>query len=647
MLLVAFAVSTYFIGEYNRILAVVMAVAILFFVLYSNKVAKNRAARILDYLERMSDGLDSTVRDTPLPVVIFNSETQEILWSNDRFISITELREPLFELRISDAAPDFCVDWLLDGKTESPELVLVGGRKFRVFGSMMLSEHEYIATTYWVDVTESAKISDEYYDSRPIFAIITLDNYEELVKGLSEKEKSSLLSDIDDKITVWTGESGGYLCRFDRDRYFFLFEERKLNGFMQDNFSLLDSVRTSIGARGVCATLSVGIGKDGATPYENYRFAGLGVEMALSRGGDQAVIRNKYGFEFFGGHSPQYESRTKVKSRIMANALGELLSDASTVFIMGHSSADYDSVGAAVGIACIARAKKIKARIVIDLENNHAGKLIELFRSVQEYSEVFTSEKNAILEADAKSLLVVVDTTRPDMVQSRSLLLSCTRVAVIDHHRRAADYIDNAAFNFHEPQASSTSELVTEMIQYLVDIKNVLKVEAEALLVGMALDTKGFVINTGSRTFEAAAYMRRAGADAATIKMLLQTDIETAISRYAIMKNAEIYREGIVIASSDSSQSKVSIAQAADELLNIEGVNTSFAAAHDGASVFMSGRSTGIVNVQVILEKLGGGGSRLTAALQLHDTSMNQVLSDLKKVIDEYLEQEAKRAVKS
>jgi len=461
-----------------------------------------------------------------------------------------------------------------------------------------------------------------------------MDNYDELLKGMREKEKSVLLSDIDEKIGIWAGEIGGYLCKFDRDRYFFLFEERHLDGFTRDNFSILNEVRSEVGSDGVHATLSIGIGKDGQTPQENYRFASLGVEMALSRGGDQAVIRNRFGFKFFGGHSAQIEKRTKVKSRIMASAFGELLGDASTIFVMGHKAADFDSVGAAIGVCCIARAKNKTAHIVIDLETQLAQSLIDAVTAYPEYSDTFITEQDAIVQADSKSLLVVVDTTRPDKVESESLLLSCTRIAVVDHHRRAAEYIDNAVLNFHDPHASSSAELVAEMMQYLVDRADILRIEAEALLSGIVLDTNAFAVNTSSSTFDIASYLRRAGADAAAVKRLLQTDIETATARYEIMRSAEIYRDGITIASSDEPQSRISIAQAANELLNISGVHTSFVAAHEGDGVFVSGRSIGDVNVQVILEKLGGGGSQSTAGLQVFGTTVEAVVDDLKKAID-------------
>jgi len=638
MLLIAFSISTFFIGDFNRILAGIQIVVLILLAIYSRISTKNRTAKLLDYLESMSDGIDLTVRDTPLPIVVYNSETNEIIWSNERFALMTGLREPFFELNITDLVPEYPGDWLLDGKTEFTDPITVGDRKYRVYGGMMRSEREYIATTYWVDVSDYAQMNEEYLNSRLVFVLLVLDNYEELLKGMSEKEKSILLSDIDEKISVWTSNINGYLCRYDRDRYFFLFEERHLESIVSGDFSVLDAVRAEVGAEGVHATLSIGIGMDGVTPQENYRFASLGIEMALSRGGDQAVIRNRYGFKFYGGHSAQLEKRTKVKSRIMASAFGELLADASTVFIMGHKLADFDSIGAAVGVCCIARIKNVRARIVIDLKNNYAQSLIDLIVQLPEYRDVFISEQDAILESDSKSLLVVVDTTRPEKVESMTLLISCTRIAVIDHHRRASDYIENAVLNFHETSASSTSELVTEMLQYLIaDRNDVMREEAVALLTGITLDTKGFSINTGGRTFDAAAFLRRTGADSATVKRLMQTDIAIATARYDIMRSATIYRDGVALASSSETQSRVSIAQAADELLNLSGVNTSFVAASEGSDVFVSGRSNEGLNVQVVLEKLGGGGSRSTAGLQVRNSSVEKVVKDLKKAIDEYI----------
>ena len=642
--LIAFAIATFFAGKYNWILSGIEALVLVFLVIHLRVTSKKQAEKLLDYLESMSDGLDTTVRDTPLPVVIYNTKTGVILWSNERFIEISGLREAFFELRISDVVPEYTGDWLLDGKNEHPEPIVFGDKKYRVYGNVVRSDHDYVATTYWVDVTEYARVSEEYTDSRPIFATVLLDNYDELLRGMSEKEKSAILSDIDEKIRAWTGRSNGYLCKFDRDRYFFLFEERDYGGFVEDNFSLLDAVHTDVGANGLHATLSIGIGKDGATPGENYRLAALSIEMALSRGGDQAVVRNKYGFEYFGGHSLQIEKRTTVKSRVMASALWELLGDASNIFVISHKFADYDSIGAAAGVCCIARARNKQVHIVVNEEQNLAQNMISMLSAAPEYSGVFISDHKAILEADNKSLLVVVDTNRPEIVESQTMLLSCSHVAVIDHHQRASEYIENAAFSFHDPYASSTSELVTEMMQYLVDKTSITSEETNALLTGIVLDTKGFSINTGSSTFDAAAFLRRTGADMAVVKGLLQTDFATATARYALMCVASIYRDGIAIASSEEIEYKISIPQAADELLGIEGVNTSFVAAVIDGEVLVSGRSIGKVNVQLILEKLGGGGSHSTAGLQVRGTDVEQVIDDLKKAIDEYLDLDEKRS---
>ena len=641
LFLIAFAAAAFFVNQQHRTMLLVAQVVILIaLIVYSRVAARVRTAKLMAYLDSMSEGMDLTVQKTPLPIVIFNSETHEMLWANERFIGLLDEREQILDNIITNVVPGFSGEWLVDGKSEYYEQFL-GDKLYRIYGSIVRSERdEYIATTYWVDITEYGRVNTEYLESRPVFAILMLDNYEELLKGMTEKEKSILLSDVDEKITLWVKDSDGYLCKFDRDRYFFLFEEKNLAGYVDDKFSVLDSVRTNIGAGGVHATLSIGVGKDGANPEENYKSANLALEMALSRGGDQAVIRNRFGFEFFGGHSPHLEKRKKVKSRVIASAFGELLGDASTVFVMSHQHADFDSIGAAAGICCIARKKGKPVRIVVDMETSVANGVISRLMSSPEYAGVFVSGQEAILAADSKSLLVVVDTSRPEKVESESLLLSCTRIAVIDHHRRAATYIENATLSFHEPYASSSCELVTEMLQYLVEPADILQVEAEALLAGMALDTKNFTVNTGSRTFDAAAFLRRVGADTSDVKRLMQSDFETTTSKYAIISAAKIYRDGVAIAWAESAQSRIAIAQAADELLNIEGVDASFVLARDGDDVFVSGRSIGDINVQIILEKLGGGGGPSTAGTQIHGAATKDVVTKLLRAIDEYIDEQ-------
>ena len=646
VILILFAVVTFFFGPTSKWLAGGEAVIILLLAIYTRIANKKRGEKLLEYIESVTDNMDTATMDTlkgsPLPVLIFSPRDDLILWSNARFRSMTGEREHLFEARITDLVPGFSGKWLIEGKVECPELVTVGDKQYRVFGSIIKSERrpgvqEFLATTYWVDLTEYAAMHDEYIHSRPVAAILVLDNYDELLNGMSDKEKSTLLADIDDRINDWVSGCGGYLCKYDRDRYIFLFEERYLKQFVDGKFSVLDKTREVIATNGMRATLSIGMGKDGDSLDEDFRFAALGVEMALSRGGDQAVIKNKYNFEFYGGRSAEFEKRTKVRSRVMANAFGELVSDASTVLIMGHKNADLDTVGAAVGICCIARSRGKRARIVIDPEKNMAAPLVNHMRTLPEYADVFISSQDAMIEADGKSLLVVVDTNRPEQVESESLLLSCNRVAVIDHHRRAATYIQNADLNFHEPYASSASELVAEMLQYLVEKSSILRYEAEALMAGIVLDTKSFAIRTGSRTFDAAAFLRRVGADTAEVKKLLQSDLSTTMAKYNIIRGASIYKDGIAIAVSDRKENRIIVAQAADELLNVAGVEASFVLSPGEDSIDISGRSIGNVNVQMILEKLGGGGNKSTAGVQIRGKTSQEVLRELTAAIDEYV----------
>ena len=323
----------------------------------------------------------------------------------------------------------------------------------------------------------------------------------------------------------------------------------------------------------------------------------------------------------------------------MASALNELIADAAEIYVMGHSFADMDAVGAAAGLCCIARKRGKRAQVVIDLERNAAGQVLEKFRDLPEYEGVFTSGADALVRMKPGALVVVVDTNRPDMVESPQLLESSNRVAVIDHHRRAASYIEDAAFSFHEPYASSASELVTELLQYLVEPADLLREEAEALLAGIVLDTKHFTLRTGGRTFEAAAFLRRAGADTTDVQRLFQSGLDEMVSRYDIIRRAELYREDIAVSAIDQDGvERVTAAQAADELLSLKGVKASFVVFRRGEDVQMSARSLGDINVQVILEALGGGGNSTTAGGRVENTDVETVKTRLLEAIDAYFE---------
>ncbi len=614
--------------------------------LYSRYVHSRQEKQILEYVSssvRQQEDMNAySILSMPLALSIFNLRDGTVLWSNEEFLAITGERTHIFEITMADMVPGFGLKWLSEGRKEAPELAVIGDKKYRVYGSVFSLESGAVSgnlwgITYFVDVTEYARTAAEYAASRPVVGIIMLDNYDELIKNLNETAKSSILAQIDHRINEWTAGAGGYLCRYDRDRYIFIFEERQMPRFLEGHFSILDSVRELQSANGIAATVSVGLGRGAQSLEEAYQFAMLSIEMALSRGGDQTVIKTPLNFEFYGGRAVAVERRTKVKSRVMASALGELMADASGLLIMGHKFADLDSVGAAAGLCCIARKTGKTARIVINGDTNLAKQMIERLRRLPEYADTFIGEQEAFIEADGHTLLIVVDTNRPDQVESEDLLLSCNKVVVVDHHRRAADYIADAALNFHEPYASSASELTTELLQYLVETADIRKAEAEALLAGIVLDTKNFTMRTGSRTFEAAAFLRRCGADTTEVKKLLQNDFASTVARFSIVEKAKEYKPGIAVAEGLNTRDRIIAAQAADELVNIAGIEASFVIYDADETVNISARSIGEVNVQVILEKLGGGGNRSTAGAQLRDLTETEVSARLKAAIDEYL----------
>ncbi|WP_241426571.1 DHH family phosphoesterase [Dysosmobacter acutus] len=622
------------------------AVTVVLYVYFRNTNQKRKQG-ILQYIDSLTGSVEtaskSTLINSPLPMMVYRPDTGEVIWSNEGFLQLAGVREHLFEIKVADAVPNYSSRWLLEGKQECPERVEMNGRLFRVYGNLVRTGkgqgQGLLATTYWVDTTDADHIRDRYTATRPVVSIITIDNYEDLMKACPDATRSAVLAQIDEKINTWASAARGMLVKADRDQYLFLFEEQYYAQFAADRFSVLDAVREIKVGDSFQPTLSIGVGRDGDSMADLYKYASLSVEMALSRGGDQCAVRNKIDFEFYGGRSKSTEKRTKVKSRVMANALGELIADAKQIYIMGHVNADMDCLGAAAGLCSIARKRGKRAQIVMDVERNSARPLLARFQDLPEYEDVFVSGSEAFLKMQAGSLLIVVDTSRPERVEHQQLLESCNRVAVIDHHRRASSYIENAALNFHEPYASSASELVTELLQYLMEPTDLLRAESEALLAGIVLDTKNFTMRTGGRTFEAAAFLRRSGADTAEVQRLFQNDLSSMISRYAIIRQAELYRDDIAIASvEEDGVERVTAAQAADELLTLKGVQASFVLYQAGSDVSMSARSLGEINVQVIVEALGGGGNSTTAGGRIADTDVESVHQQLIDAIDQYFE---------
>ena len=639
VLMVCFAIGSMMVGQYLLGTAELIATGAAFFVHLSHQQASNR--RIRQYLQRATDTLESTGQGaSPFPAVLVQLGDESVVWCNGKFTELTGVTVTSVNHQLQDVLPGVSVDWLAAGKTECPQELTLNGRRYRLFGTAVKEKNgpALVGVIYLNDLTELYQVRDEYIRSRPVVSIIMVDNYEELTKNLTESAISTLNAKLNDSITLWTEPYQGLLRKLERNRFLFVFEKRDLEDAVNHKFSLLENIHSITSPSGLAASVSIGLGVDGSCFEEAYNFAALGIEMALSRGGDQAVIKDRMNFTFFGGRSVEAEYSSKVRSRVTAGSLMELIGQSSQVFVMGHSNADLDSLGAAMGICCLCRKKGKPANIVIDLEHNSTTKLISQVLKVPEYEGVFISGQEAMVACDKGSVLVVVDTNRPDQVEFKPLLEAINKVCVVDHHRRAADYISPVVLDLHETYASSASELVTELLIYGVDSSDVLPIEAKALLAGICMDTKFFNVRTGERTFEAAAALRRMGADTTEVKLLMQNDFQGTVAKYQIVRSARLYRGELAIAALNSETNRILAAQAADDMLNISGITASFVLFPDNGQTIISARSIGKVNVQVILEELGGGGNAMVAGAQMKDTPVDQALDRLVEAIDKFYE---------
>ena len=634
--LVLFAIIGFFVNIYIGIAELLLVVALYVYLRFATKQRRKEIKKYLDTMSQTASNVAAAAASSyPLPMALVRVDSDEIVWSNDAFSELWGDGDNLFQNRIVDVIERFDIRWLINGKTECPDTVVIGDRSYRIYGQLLRQnkKNSMLYVLIFVDITHYAHLETEIGMIRPVIGIVSVDNYDELSKAISEKP--FLMASIDAKVTEWAKKTGGILVKKDRDRYVVVFEQRMLETVAADKFSVLDEVRKIVAGH-IPATLSIGIGREGNTYDESWQYARLALDMALSRGGDQVVIKNRTSYEFFGGRSREVEKRTKVKSRVMANAMSDLIKTSSRVIVMGHKFSDMDSIGASAGVVCACRKMGVPANIVMDLGMTSAKVLHTLLTSASEYADVFVSPAEAETLCDGKTLLVVVDTTNPGFVEAPKLLETAKKIAVIDHHRRAASYIENADLSMHEPYASSACELVSEILQYIVAPADILRVEAESLLAGIMLDTKFFSMKAGVRTFEAAAFIRKAGADTIEVKKLFREDMDNYFERCRIITSAERYRDTIAIAYSYDNVPRPIAAQAADELLSVIGIDAGFVVFRSGDTTHISGRSLGEINIQMVVEQLGGGGSLNSGAAQLGDIPMEKATDMLKMAIDTY-----------
>lgn len=603
-----------------------------------------REKALQEYIQNLSFYADEAGRNSlvslPLPISVLNTDGS-VIWYNELFRDIFEL-DGLQDVNLNDLL-EVDVNKLIE-KTSSEKKIVYKGKHYKLVVNHVDRNESNLAVLYWIDDTRFENLKTAFENSRPVVCSLTIDNYEEVMQHTDDEAKTVLIGTVEKKITDWAIENQGAIKKIERDKFFIVFSSLQLRKVIESKFTILDEVKNiSLGNR-IPVTISMGIGTGADNNiYADDISARNALNMALGRGGDQAVIKNEDGFKYFGGNSKELEKYTRVKTRVMAYALKQLMGQSEQVMIMGHKNADLDSFGAAIGMCSAAMEEGKPSYIVLETSNAYTNKLKSQFEKTEKFAGVFIDRETALARITPTTLLIIVDVFKPVITEEPQLIEKTNNIVVIDHHRKSSDFIENASLTYHEPSASSACEMVTELLQYMNDGKSITKNVAEALFAGVELDTKGFSFKTGVRTFEAAAYLRRKGVDASNIKVLFQTGRTEYAIRSEIVKSAEIYNGFIAISSTDSEYEDIQslTAAAADDLLDIEGIVASFTMCRVNGVTYISGRSLGNINVQMILELIGGGGHHVVAGAQL-DCKFEEAKTILKQAIDEYFENNRK-----
>ena len=628
--------------------SVLIFMAVVAYSYYANNRRKSEISETLQDLTLSVDtAAKSSLINSPFPLIIMESNGN-VIWRSSKFISEFEG----FDINqyLNNLIKDIKLDIKEIEKDDSKEKEIsrhieLNNKNYEVLGKFVHSrkydkkhDDKYMIMLYFIDETEIVTLKEEYKDSKSCVTIIMIDNYEETMQQIESEEKPQVIAEIDKCIYEWTNKSNGVLIKSDRDRYVYLFEQRYFEKVKEDKFSILDKVKDIKTKENVQITLSIAVSNDGLTDKEKYKSAQAAMDIVLGRGGDQAVIRENEIYKFYGGRAQEVERRTKVKARVVAHALENLIKDASKVMIMGHTNPDIDSMGSSMGIYRLAKSLGKKAYIIDSNETNTLQSFKADLEKEPEYEDIFITKEVAEENVDKETLVVIVDTHKTTYLEAPELLTRTDKKVIIDHHRRSADYIEDATLTFQEVYASSAAELVTELLQYAevhVDLKTI---EAESLYAGIMMDTKNFTFKTGVRTFEAAAYLRRCGVNIIRVKKWFQSNLETFNKIAGIVKKAEIINDTIAIATYEKKDKEASLicAKAADELLTISDITASFVMGKAGNKICISGRSIGDINVQIILEKLGGGGHITLAGAQVEGMTMEETKQELINRIHEY-----------
>lgn len=602
---------------------------------------------INSYLKTLSFCADSeshrAVVNLPLPSFAV-SLGGKIVWYNERFESSLGLKNCIGK-PVSEYLGNVQITRFTENSAEATFDITLGERDYTVVGHRAdppanAAELPPVIIFYLIDRTDYNQLTAKFQNEKIVQCIIMIDNYDEALSDMPDSRHRSVTGEIEQALSSWVNEYNGVLLEYEKDKFFAFFEAENFRKIAERKFSVLTDVRDIGNEHKIPVTLSIGVGLGGEGIAQNDDFARVALDMALGRGGDQAVVNEGGEFNFYGAKSGDVEKRTRVKVRVVSHALRDLIDQSDRVIIMGHRRADMDCIGAATGLYRAVVNRGRKAYVLVNRHNCSAADIIKMFEASSEYDGMFITGEQAEDLYDDNTLLIVVDTHRPSMVENSSLLEMATKnknVVLIDHHRKGQEFISNLILSYHEPYASSTCEMVVEILQYIQEKEKLTKLEATALYAGMFMDTKGFTLRTGVRTFDAASYLRRMGVDTVDVKRMFRNDLKWYVKKSQIVGNAEVYRDVIAISSfrGDKEDASLIAAQAADELLNINNIEASFVAAITDNKIVISGRSLGMINVQIVLEKLGGGGHQNIAGAQFENISIVEVIKNLKEAIDE------------
>lgn len=614
-------------------------------IIYSYWTNSKRNAELSRQIQNLTMTMDGTAKksliNSPFPLIIIET-TGNIIWKSSKFVyefANIDINNYLIDI-LEEIKEDIKAEQDKKQKTIVKK-VQIGNKVYSVLGEYIRSKNEAsenITILYFIDITQSIKEKKKYEDSKTCIGILTVDNYEEIIQRIEVENRPQVIAEIEKVIYEWASSTGGIVIKNDRNTFIYVFEYKYLKEIKENKFGILDQIKEINVEAGIQLTLSIAISTDGETNYEKYKTALESMDIVLGRGGDQAVIKEDGKYVFFGGRTEEIEKRTKVKARTVAHALENLIKESENVLIMGHSNGDIDSMGSSLGVYRLTKTLEKEVNIVNNTYGMTLSKFIEELEKDDEYKNAIISKNEALNKATNKTLLIITDTHKQNYVEVPELLDKASEIVIIDHHRRSTDYIENATLTFQEVYASSASELVTEILQY-TDVKIKLKpIEVEGLYGGIMVDTKNFTFKTGVRTFEAAAYLRKCGVDIIKVKKWFQSDLNSYNEIANIVRNAEMYENSIAIAIYDKEDKDANLicAKAADELLTISDITASFVLGNVGDKICISGRSIGDVNVQLILEKLGGGGHITLAGAQVEGMTLEEVKQELINRINEY-----------